>query len=97
MQDARSSNDAVSTEEGDQSVLCLVEAFALCVALDVAQISDVAHLVVGASMRQAVWVPVRTGGEAAVCEIAISVDVEAVEVVRRQTGEFSSNLGSGKG
>ena len=97
MQDARSSNDAVSTEEGDQSVLCLVEAFALSVALDVAQITNVAHLIVGASMRQAVWVPVRTGGEAAICEITISVDVEAVEVVRRQTGEFSSDLGSGKG
>ena len=70
-------DDALGADQLDQLVCDTSLRIALTISLEVAQVTDVALLVLGGTVCLVVGVEVGTGGCAAVCVVAKGVDVHA--------------------
>ena len=75
--DNGTANDALGADQLDQLVCDTSLRIALTISLEVAQVTDVALLVLGGTVCLVVGVEVGTGGCAAVCVVAKGVDVHA--------------------
>ena len=73
--DNGTANDALGADQLDQLVCDTSLRIALTISLEVAQVTDVALLVLGGTVCLVVGVEVGTGGCAAVCVVAKGVDV----------------------
>ena len=84
-------NDAEWAMQADELVLMFVPAIAVSVSLHIAEVTDVADLILGACMSHLVRVVMRSSGGAALGQIAILVDVEAVLLARGQPCEIAND------
>ena len=85
MEDTSTANNGVGSAQLDHRVTELFDKFAFEVRLEVAQVTDMAHLFTAVRMRNPAWVVVTSSGFAhvdGVRKVTISVDMETVlEVV----------------
>jgi hypothetical protein len=83
----------VGSDQLDEAVLDRALGVALAVSLDVAEVADVALLILGRAVGLAVWVEVRSGRRAPVGVIAESVDVHATLRVGIVACDIPGDLG----
>ena len=97
MENAAAANHAEGTEKSYLLVHTIVLAVSIIVGLDVAQVSDMANFVVRAGMSVLVRIEVGARREASIRQVAVLVDVEAVQLARVQSLEGARDVGPREG
>jgi len=91
VEDAGATDNAVRSKKLDLVVNVLVEAIALSICLNVAQVTNVAHFGHGSTVSLVEGVVVGSSSLAALNEVAVLVHVEPVLLARGQASESTDD------